>query len=91
MGPKLDRYPAARAGRGGQAPAEPVDRVKYRCRVEVPSTQELLILRIPKPNEFIGFGAMDVTKPYEFIGFRAMDVTKPYEFIGFGAMDLRAT
>ena len=41
----------------------------------------------PKPYEFIGFGAMDVTKPYEFIGFGAMDVTKPYECIGTGAMD----
>ncbi len=30
---------------------------------------------------------MDGPKPYEFIGFRAMDVTKPYEFIGFGAME----
>ena len=26
---------------------------------------------------------MDGPKPYEFIGFGAMDVTKPYEFIGF--------
>jgi hypothetical protein len=25
---------------------------------------------VTKPNEFIGFGAMDVTKPYEFIGSR---------------------
>ncbi len=23
----------------------------------------------PKPYEFIGLGAMDVTKPYEFVGF----------------------
>ncbi len=38
----------------------------------------------PKPYEFIGFGAVEVTKPYEFIGFGAMDVTKPYEFMGFG-------
>ncbi len=36
----------------------------------------------PKPYEFIGFGAMEVTKPYKFIGFGAMDVTKPYKFIG---------
>ncbi len=28
---------------------------------------------------------MDVPKPYEFIGFGAMDVTKPYEFIWLGA------
>ncbi len=40
---------------------------------------------VPKPYEFIGFGAMDVPKPYEFIRFGAMEVTKPYKFIGFGA------
>jgi hypothetical protein len=31
--------------------------------------------RKPKPCEFIGFGAMDVTKPYRFKWFGAMDVT----------------
>ena len=41
----------------------------------------------PKPYEFIGSGAMEVTKPYEFIRFGAMDTTKPNKFIGFGAMD----
>jgi hypothetical protein len=27
--------------------------------------------KMPKPYEFIGFGAMDVTKPCKFIGFGA--------------------
>ncbi len=31
---------------------------------------------------------MEVPKPYEFIGFGAMEVPKPYEFIGFGAMEV---
>ncbi len=29
----------------------------------------------PNPNEFIGFGPMEVTKPYEFMSFGAMEIT----------------
>ncbi len=37
----------------------------------------------PKPFEFIGLGATDVTKPFKFTEFGAIDVTKPYKYIGF--------
>jgi hypothetical protein len=35
---------------------------------------------------FFRGGRLHGPKPYEFRGFGAMDVTKLYEFIGFGAM-----
>jgi hypothetical protein len=41
-----------------------------------------IVLPVPEPYEFIGFGAMDVTKPSKFTWFGDLHGLKAYKFIG---------